>query len=108
MLKTLRNFASISSRKEICLLIFLGGPLFQLRLNYAWRGQVTSEPKRGKITEQRRTPHMPATEKKKGTTMGVERVRYMRAKEKSAAARLQRKMGTTECTTAAPIPWIRF
>lgn len=80
-----------------------GGLLFQLRLNYAWRGQVTSEPKRGKITKQRRTPHMPATDKKKRTTMGVERARYTRAKEKSGGARFQRKMGTTECTTAAPI-----
>lgn len=47
---------------------------------------------------------MPAAEKKKTTTMGVERARCPRAKESGGGGRLRRKIGTTECTTAAPIP----
>lgn len=51
---------------------------------------------------------MPVAEKKKRTKMGVERARYERADEESEGRRLRRKIRTTECTTAAPIPWIRF
>jgi len=46
---------------------------------------------------------MPAADKKKRTTMGVERARYTRAEEESEGGRLRRKIGTTKCA-AAPIP----
>lgn len=112
MLKAPRKSAAISSRREICPVLSRGhrGALFQLRLNYAWCEQVTTESKKGKITKQRRAPRMPATDKKKRTATGVERVeRYTRAEEEnSEGGRLRRKIGTTECTTAASIPWIRF
>jgi len=48
-----------------------------------WCGQVTSEPKKGKITKQRRALHMPVAHKKKRTKMGMERARYVKADEES-------------------------
>lgn len=110
MLKAARKSAAISSRREICP-TFSGAPRGSLSTQtQLYCEQVTTESKKGKITKQRRAPRMPATDKKKRTAMGVERVeRYTRAgEENSEGGRRRRKIGTTECTTAASIPWIRF
>lgn len=47
---------------------------------------------------------MPAADRKKRPTIGVERARYTRAeKESRGGGQLRRKIGTTEYTTAVPI-----
>lgn len=109
MFKISRKFAAICSRREIYLIIFLGrGLSFNLDSIMLGVGRSRVSPREVRLPS-KGEHHVCLRLTKRKDLLRVKRTRYTRAKEKSGGGwQLRRKIGTTECTTAAPIPWIRF